>query len=199
MSLNDKKIIFLASGNTDKVKELRQMLEPLECRLMSVLDHPGVDAVKEDQPTLEGNSLKKARFWHQYTGLPSLADDTGLEVDALDGEPGVYSARYAGESVTYKENVIKLLENMEGKKNRKARFRTVVAFAGNEEKLFEGVCEGKIIQRPRGEGGFGYDPVFLPDGYDKTFAELTTKEKNVISHRGKALKNAIEYLQVLFD
>lgn len=199
MPLNDKKTIFLASGNPDKVKELRQMLEPLGCKLMSVLDHPGVDEVEEDQSTLEGNALKKARFWHHHTGLHALADDTGLEVDALDGEPGVFSARYAGESVTYEENVIKLLENMAGKSNRHARFRTAVAFVGGEEKLFEGICEGKIIESPRGEGGFGYDPVFVPDGYDKTFAELTSKEKNVISHRGKALEKAIEYLQVLFD
>lgn len=197
MSLKDKQTLFLASGNPDKVKELREMLEPLGCRLMSVLDYPGVDTVEEDQPALEGNALKKARFWHQHTGLPALADDTGLEVDVLDGEPGVYSARYAGDAVTYEENVIKLLENMEGKKNRKARFRTVVAFVGDEETLFEGICDGKIIEKPRGDGGFGYDPVFVPEGYDKTFAELTAKEKNVISHRGKALKSAVEYLQVL--
>lgn len=197
MSLKDRQTLFLASGNPDKVKELREMLEPLGCRLMSVLDYPGVDTVEEDQPALEGNALKKARFWHQHTGLPALADDTGLEVDVLDGEPGVYSARYAGDAVTYEENVIKLLENMEGKKNRKARFRTVVAFVGDEETLFEGICDGKIIEKPRGDGGFGYDPVFVPEGYDKTFAELTAKEKNVISHRGKALKSAVEYLQVL--
>lgn len=173
-----------------------KMLEPLECKLKSVLDHSGVDAVEEDLPTLEGNALKKARFWHQYTGLPTLADDTGLEVSALNGAPGVISARYAGETATSEENVVKLLDEMKDKSNRDARFRTVIALVDDTEQLFEGVCEGKIIDHPRGERGFGYDPVFLPNGYNETFAELSPVKKNTISHRGKALQKTIEYLRI---
>lgn len=191
------KTLFLASANRHKVEELKTMLEPLNYKLKSVLDHSGVDAVEEDQATLEGNALKKARFWHQHTGLPALADDTGLEVAALDGAPGVISARYAGETATYEDNVVKLLDKMKGQTNRKARFRTVIALVDDTEQLFEGVCEGEILGHPRGEGGFGYDPVFQPDGYKETFAELSLMEKNSISHRGKALQRAVEYLRII--
>ncbi len=194
--MDDQTKIFLASGNPDKVKELKHMLEPLGCKVVSALDYSGIDAVEEDQPTLEGNALKKARFWRQKTGLPTLADDTGLEVDALGGEPGVLSARYAGESATYQDNVTRLLKNMEDKSDRKARFRTVIALAGEEETLFEGVCEGEIIRNPRGAGGFGYDPVFLPRGYNETFSEMSCAEKNTISHRGKALARVVEFLRI---
>jgi XTP/dITP diphosphohydrolase len=187
--------IFLASGNPDKITELKWLLEPLGCSLKSVLDVSAGNDVEEDQPTLKGNALKKARFWYYKTGLPALADDTGLEVVALNGAPGVYSARYAGESVTYQDNVNKLLKEMEGKTNRTARFRTVVALAGNDEIIFEGICEGEITEIPQGDGGFGYDPVFRPAGFEKTFAELSTVEKNRISHRGKALKEMVDYLR----
>jgi XTP/dITP diphosphohydrolase len=137
----------------------------LGIELASTRDYPGVEEVVEDKPTLEGNALKKARFWYRKTGLPSLADDTGLEVDALNGAPGVYSARYAGEQAAYADNVHKLLRELEGIQNRKARFRTVIAFVdGEEEQIFEGICKGEIIREPRGEKGFGYDPVFLPRG-----------------------------------
>jgi XTP/dITP diphosphohydrolase len=190
------KQLFIASGNRHKIDELKSMLEPLDFRLTSVLNYSCVDSVEEDQPTLEGNALKKARFWHQHTGLPALADDTGLEVDALNGEPGVFSARYAGETATYEDNVVKLLDAMKNKTDRKARFRTVIAFAGDHELLFEGVCEGVITHRPRGEGGFGYDPVFRPEGYDETFAELSPIEKNTISHRGKALQRVVDFLRI---
>jgi XTP/dITP diphosphohydrolase len=191
--------IFIASANPDKISELIQLLEPYGCSLKSVSDVPGDFDVVEDQPTLEGNALKKARFWHQQTGLPALADDTGLEVDALNGEPGVYSARYAGNSATYQENVDKLLKEMKGITNRAARFRTVVALTGNDEIIFEGVCEGEITEEPYGDGGFGYDPVFRPAGFKKTFAELSTVEKNRISHRGKALKKLVDYLGDIGD
>jgi XTP/dITP diphosphohydrolase len=187
--------LFLASGNPDKIRELKDLLEPLGCVLKSVSDVSGNNDVKEDQETLKGNALKKARYWHLKTGLPALADDTGLEVDALDGAPGVYSARYAGESVTYRDNVNKLLEEMRDKTNRAARFRTVIALAGDEEIFFEGVCEGEITKKPEGDSGFGYDPVFRPEGYEKTFAELRRDEKNRISHRGKALKKLVDYLR----
>ncbi len=189
-------IILLASANPHKIEELRQILEPFGIELKSTHDFPGGVEVVEDQPDLEGNALKKARYWNQLTGLPALADDTGLEVDALNGAPGVYSARYAGEHVTYAENVAKLLRELDEENNRKARFRTVIAFVdGANEHLFEGSCEGTIIHVPKGEKGFGYDPVFVPNGYKKTFAELSSEEKNSISHRGRALKNFLELLK----
>lgn len=171
------------------------MLSPLEIELRSTLDIEENVEVVEDLPTLEGNALKKAKFWYQRTGIPSLSDDTGLEVEALGGEPGVYSARYAGPDATYEDNVQKLLEEMKGIENRSARFRTVVALVSEKELLFEGVCEGEIIRQPRGEKGFGYDPVFLPDGFNRTFAELNAEEKNRISHRGRALQKLIGFLE----
>jgi XTP/dITP diphosphohydrolase len=188
--------IFLASGNPHKIEELKQMMLPLGIGLRSTQDVPEAFEVEEDQPDLKGNALKKARFWYEETGLPSLADDTGLEVDALNGAPGVYSARYAGENCTYDDNVDKLLLEMNGQLNRKARFRTVIAFLdGAEEHLFEGVVEGEITTRRKGEIGFGYDPVFRPEGYDQTFAELSAEEKNKISHRGLALQQFLDFLK----
>jgi XTP/dITP diphosphohydrolase len=189
------KTIFLASGNPHKIEELKQMIEPLGIELKSTLDFPDAHEVVEDQPDLEGNALKKARYWFNETGIPSLADDTGLEVDALHGAPGVYSARYAGENVTYDDNVEKLLREMDGESDRKARFRTVIAFLdGSDEHLFEGVCEGEITTQRKGKKGFGYDPVFQPEGYDQTFAELNAEEKNKISHRGLAFQKFLAYL-----
>jgi XTP/dITP diphosphohydrolase len=188
--------IFLASGNSHKIEELKQMIEPLGIELKSTLNVSNAHEVVEDQPDLKGNALKKARYWFNETGIPSLADDTGLEVDALNGAPGVYSARYAGENVTYEENVDKLLREMEGKSYRKARFRTVIAFVeGGNEYVFEGVCEGEITRQHKGEKGFGYDPVFQPEGYDQTFAELSAEEKNRISHRGLAFQKFLTYLK----
>jgi len=190
------KTIFLASGNPHKIEELKQMIQPLGIELKSTLDFPDAHEVEEDQPDLKGNALKKARYWFEETGIPSLADDTGLEVDALKGAPGVYSARYAGENVTYEENVEKLLREMERKSDRKARFRTVIAFLdGSEEYLFEGVCEGEITMKRKGKKGFGYDPVFQPEGYKQTFAELSAEEKNMISHRGLAFQKFLAYLE----
>lgn len=187
--------LFLASGNPHKIKELREILASLEIDLQSTLDLREKADVEEDQQTLEGNALKKARFWFRKTGLPSLADDTGLEVSVLEGEPGVYSARYAGPDATYEDNVQKLLEEMGDAKNRKAKFRTVIALVGEEEVLFEGECKGTITKKPRGEKGFGYDPVFLPDGYEQTFAELSSQAKNKISHRGRALQKLLTFLK----
>lgn len=188
--------ILLASGNTHKIEELKQVLKPLGIELKSTLDFEEAEEVVEDKPDLEGNALKKARYWHQLTGLPALADDTGLEVDALNGAPGVYSARYAGENVTYDDNVNKLLKEMNGKENRAAQFKTVVAFVTDEgEKLFEGVCKGEIISEKRGDKGFGYDPVFVPEGYTQTFAELNSDEKNKISHRARAVEKFLEFIQ----
>lgn len=189
--------IFLASGNPHKIEELGDLLNELGIDLKSTLDYPDAEEVDEDRPGLEGNALKKARHWYKKTGLPSLADDTGLEVDALEGAPGVYSARYAGENATYEENTQKLLRELMGKSDRTAQFRTVIAYIdqSGEEHLFEGVCIGEIIKEKRGKKGFGYDPVFVPAGYEQTFAELNSSEKNKISHRGKAMQTFLKFLK----
>jgi XTP/dITP diphosphohydrolase len=188
--------LFLASGNPHKIEELQQILEPLGIQLKSTLDYSEAPEVEEDQPDLEGNALKKARFWYEKTGLPSIADDTGLEVEALNGAPGVYSARYAGENVSYQDNVDKLLSELGGEMNRAAQFRTVIAYITEDgEHFFEGVCKGEILSEEKGTKGFGYDPIFQPEGYPKTFAELDADEKNKISHRGKALEKFLEFLK----
>lgn len=187
--------LVLASRNKHKIEELQSMLSKLGIEVLSALDFPNLEEVDEDQPTLDGNALKKARYVHQVTGLPALSDDTGLEVDALDGAPGVYSARYAGENVTYQDNVLKLLRELGDTEDRTARFRTVVALVTEDsEHTFEGAVEGEILTAQKGEGGFGYDPVFLPEGYELTFAELDSAEKNRISHRGRAIKKFVDFL-----
>ena len=187
--------LVLASRNRHKIEEMKSLLSPLGIHVLSALDFPNLIEVDEDQPTLQGNALKKAHYVFEQTGLPSLSDDTGLEVEILNGVPGVYSARYAGEHVTYQDNVLKLLSEMEGKEHRKAQFRTVIAFVTNSEvHTFEGFIEGIIVSEQRGEGGFGYDPVFLPNGFDKTFAELDSEIKNSISHRGRAIQKFVAFL-----
>ncbi|HLR76314.1 MAG TPA: RdgB/HAM1 family non-canonical purine NTP pyrophosphatase [Balneolaceae bacterium] len=192
------KKIILASRNEDKIKELRQLLQPFNIELKSALDFSNLGEVVEDKQTLEGNALKKARYVYQKTKLPSLADDTGLEVDALNGRPGVYSARYAEKNASYQENVNKLLGEMRGvpDNERSAQFRTVVALVTEkQEQTFEGICRGKIIKEERGTAGFGYDPIFKSNGYQKTFAELSNGEKNKISHRARALQKFVEWLK----
>jgi len=187
--------LVLASRNKNKIEEMRDLVTPLGIEVFSAFDFPELKEVDEDQPTLVGNALKKARYVHQITGLPSLSDDTGLEVDALDGAPGVYSARYAGENVTYQDNVLKLLSEMTGITLRNARFSTVIAFVSSDgEFTFNGTVEGEILTEQRGEGGFGYDPVFLPNGFEQSFAELEPRVKNTISHRGKAIQKFIAFL-----
>ena len=151
--------------------------------------------IPEDQQTLEGNALQKARFLYDRTGESCFADDTGLEVDALNGAPGVYSARYAGEAKTSLDNMALLLKNMSGIQNRKARFRTVIALIlDGKEYLFEGIVNGTIAEEPRGTAGFGYDPLFVPDGYSTTFAEMDSEAKNAISHRGRAVEKLAAFL-----
>ena len=151
--------------------------------------------IPEDQQTLEGNALQKARFLYDRTGESCFADDTGLEVDALNGVPGVYSARYAGEAKTSLDNMALLLKNMSGIQNRKARFRTVIALIlDGKEYLFEGIVNGTIAEEPRGTAGFGYDPLFVPDGYSTTFAEMDSEAKNAISHRGRAVEKLAAFL-----
>ena len=164
--------------------------------LKSSLDFDFLEDVDEDAKTLEGNAYKKAIYTFQKTGLSSLADDTGLEVDSLDGRPGVYAARYAGENATYKDNVNKLLKELDGVANRNAKFRTSICFVSDEGTFFfEGICEGTITLMQSGTGGFGYDPVFKPNGYSRTFAELNAEEKNTISHRGLATKKFVTFLK----
>ncbi|MDX1670972.1 MAG: RdgB/HAM1 family non-canonical purine NTP pyrophosphatase [Balneolaceae bacterium] len=190
--------IILASRNRDKIRELEETLADLDLELKSTLDYPGLEEVEEDELTLEGNAIKKARYVYEETGLPALADDTGLEVDALDGRPGVFSARYAGEQASYADNRRKLLEELaEVKpKDRKAQFRTVAAFISvRGVHTFEGICRGTILQEPRGSGGFGYDPLFRPDGFKETFAEMEPSIKNKISHRGKAIRKFHDWLE----
>ena len=187
--------LVLASRNKHKIEEMQVMLSKLGIEVLSALDFPELEEVDEDQPTLEGNALKKARYVREVTGIPALSDDTGLEVDALNGDPGVYSARYAGEGASYQDNVLKLLNELGDAEDRTARFRTVVALVtGKDEFTFEGKVEGVILSEQKGEGGFGYDPVFQPEGYDLTFAELDAEEKNRISHRGRAIKKFVDFL-----
>lgn len=187
--------LVLATQNTNKIEEMKSLVSDLGIEVFSALDFPELEDVDEDQPTLDGNALKKARYVHSITGLPSLSDDTGLEVSALNGAPGVYSARYAGENASYQDNVDKLLVEMKGKSNRSAQFRTVLALVSDEqEHTFEGVCKGEIILEEKGTAGFGYDPVFQPEGFNKTFAEFEASEKNEISHRGRAVQKFVEFL-----
>lgn len=190
--------VLLATHNADKVKEISLFLQGLAIELLSAKGFPHIPQVEEDEPTLVGNALKKARTLAQATGLMTLADDTGLEVDALHGAPGVYSSRYAGENVTYSQNVDKLLADLHGVPlaERTARFRCVIAIANGELiQTVEGVCEGLILQARRGEGGFGYDPVFYVPSAGVTFSEMDLAEKNKISHRGLALVQARKVLE----
>lgn len=175
---------------------MKQLVAHLGIEIYSALDFPELEEVEEDQPTLEGNALKKAQYVHQQTGIPALSDDTGLEVEALDGAPGVYSARYAGEDASYQDNVLKLLTALKDQKNRSAQFRTVVALVdADKEFTFEGVCKGSILEEQRGKKGFGYDPIFMPDEFAESFAQMDANIKNLISHRGRAIQKFIAFLE----
>ncbi len=194
--------IILATRNKGKVEEIRSILHGVPAVIESVLDYPDIPEVIEDGKTLEENAIKKAKEIFKYTGLPSLSDDTGLEVFALDLRPGVFSARFAGENVTYDDNNRKLLSELNGvdMTRRTARFRCVAAFVGKGiEKITTGVCRGNIGLAVKGNGGFGYDPLFIPDGYDKTFAELSVDEKNHISHRARAFEEMRKFLLSLYQ
>lgn len=188
-----KKILF-GTNNLHKLREIRAILaskyEVLGLKELAI----DMD-VEETEPTLEGNAILKAKAYAEVAGIPCFADDTGLEVVALDGRPGVYSARYAGPGKDPEDNMKKLLGELEGKEDHRAQFRTVICYYdGEEEYLFEGKVEGEIIAAKRGEGGFGYDPVFVPAGYDLSFAEMDPAEKNAISHRGRAVALLTEFL-----
>ena len=181
--------LLVATRNKHKLREIGEIFRVPGLELVSALDYPDIPDVVEDGATFEANALKKAVTLARATGLWTLADDSGLEVDALGGEPGVYSARYAGEPANYPAYNAKLLAKLRGTENRRARFRCAIAFSdpGGHAHTVEGRCEGVIAEAPRGDKGFGYDPLFVPDGHDQTFAEMESGLKNSISHRGRAL------------
>ncbi len=188
------KLVF-ASNNKHKVREISQILDN-KITLLSLEDVNILEEIPEDEPLIEGNAVFKARYVHNATGLNVFADDTGLEIEALNGLPGVHSARFAGENKDSSANIAKALEMLKGKENRKARFRTVIALIfENKEYLFEGIVSGNIIDEKRGEEGFGYDPIFIPEGKVLTFAQMTLSEKNKISHRAIAFEKLKEFLQ----
>ena len=184
--------LLISTRNWHKLREIREILDSPDLEILSMDDFPELPEVEEDKDTFAGNAIKKAETQASLTGLWVLADDSGLEVDALGGEPGVYSARYAGEPPDYAANNKKLLLELDGVKDRTARFRCVIALARPdvETETVEGKCEGKIGFTLCGETGFGYDPLFIPGNFDLTFAELDANTKNRISHRGMALKAA---------
>lgn len=190
--------ILLATNNRHKVKEISHLLGSAQFTVKSLNDFPNIPPTIEDQPTLEGNALKKAREAFKATRMLTLADDTGLECYYLELKPGVLSARYAGENATYADNNAKLLNALKGvpPRRRNAHFRSVVAIIGKGiEKIVEGKVEGDILESPRGTNGFGYDPLFVPRGSRKTYAEMTLEEKNKVSHRAMALLKAVEVLK----
>lgn len=187
-----KELVF-ATNNRNKLREVQQLLP--EFRVLGLSDIGCMEDIPETATTLEGNSMIKARWVKERYGFDCFADDTGLEVAALDGAPGVISARYAGEGKSAEDNMTKLLSELSGKENRSAQFRTVVTLAQGENYFtFEGVAKGEITQERSGAEGFGYDPIFRADGYSLTFAELPSEEKNRISHRGRAVRLLIEFL-----
>jgi len=195
--------IVLATANEDKIQEMRHALAGLDVEILTRDDFSGIPEVVEDGATIEDNATKKARAVCEATGLPAVADDTGLEVDALGGEPGVFSSRFAGEGATYAENVQKLLRDMQGvpANERSARFRCVIALVepAGAEVFVEGICEGTISEAPRGSGGFGYDPLFFVPSRGRTFAELSLEEKDKISHRGQAMARMRRVLEERFQ
>lgn len=191
-----RQIIF-ATNNSHKLEEMRQIAGD-SFEILSLADISCHEDIPETSSTIEGNALQKARWVKEHYGYDCFADDTGLEVEALGGAPGVYSARYAGNDHDSVANMNLLLKNMEGIANRNARFRTVMALVEDgKEKCFEGIVEGEILSLPAGEGGFGYDPVFRPTDWHKTFAEATADEKNAVSHRGRAARAMMQYLKHL--
>jgi len=187
------KLVF-ASNNKNKIIEIQSIL-PDTIQLLSLEDIGCNEEIPETAATIEGNAMLKANYVTEKYGYDCFADDSGLEVDALNGEPGVYSARYAGEQKNNDDNIDKLLVELSDKNNRKAHFKTVIALnLNNASHLFTGIAQGKIIRERKGTNGFGYDPIFQPEGHDRTFAEFSLHEKSAISHRAKAVKQLISFL-----
>jgi XTP/dITP diphosphohydrolase len=185
--------LVFASNNQNKIKEI-QLLLPEQIQILSLEEIGCFEEIPETADTIEGNAILKANYVTEKYGYNCFADDTGLEVEALNGEPGVYSARYAGEQKDANDNMDKLLTNLKDKTNRKANFKTVICLNINGKQfLFTGIINGQIIKEKKGTNGFGYDPIFVAEGYVKTFAELTLEEKSVISHRGLAVKQLVDF------
>lgn len=188
-------MLCFATNNQHKINEVRAHLGP-DFQLVSLAEIGCTEELLEDQSTLEGNSFQKAEYVYKHFGVSCIADDTGLEVEALLGAPGIRSARYAGEQRSADDNMKLLLKNLEASENRRARFRTVITLmTPHFSKQFEGIVSGQIIKDYRGAGGFGYDPVFLPDGHTLTLAEMSMEEKNAISHRAMAVNKLVEFLR----
>lgn len=191
--LNTMKLVF-ATNNHHKLQEVQELLGN-KIELLSLKDIQCFDEIPEDHMTLEENASQKAHYIYEKYGLNCFADDTGLEIDVLNGEPGVLSARYAGNDKDSDANMKKVLRRLERQVNRKARFRTVISLINDsKEYLFEGIVDGEILTSKTGEDGFGYDPIFKPTGYHKSFAEMTLEEKNKISHRARATQKLVEFL-----
>ena len=190
-----KDTIIFATNNPHKIAEVQALLG--DAFRLRTLAESGIKAdIPETAATIEGNALQKARYVYEVTGADCFADDTGFEVDALDGAPGVHSARYATDGHDFAANTRLLLRNLEGAASRKAHFRTVIALIlDGREYLFEGRVDGRIAEREAGCGGFGYDPLFIPDGFDVSFAEMSAEQKNAISHRGRAMGRLLEFLR----
>jgi XTP/dITP diphosphohydrolase len=187
--------LVFASNNKNKIREIQQLL-PDTIQILSLEEIGCHEEIPETADTIEGNAILKANYVTEKYGYDCFADDTGLEVEALNGAPGVYSARYAGEQKSSEDNMNTLLEALSDKKNRNAQFKTVIALNLNKaQQLFTGIAKGQITTEKTGTQGFGYDPVFQPEGYSKTFAELSIEEKSAISHRGKATKQLINFLK----
>jgi len=191
--MNNINLIF-ATSNQNKVLEIQKIL-PKKFNIKSLKDLNYFEDVPENETTIEGNAIFKAKYIYKKFNINVFADDTGLEVEALNGEPGVHSARYAGTTRNSEKNIKKLLKNLKNIKNRNARFKTVIALIiDNKLHIFSGIVEGYILDSPKGNNGFGYDPIFCPNEFDKSFAELTLKEKNLISHRSLAMKKLIDFI-----
>ena len=190
------KIVF-ATNNPNKLKEI-QALMPDEINILSLKDVGCTEDIPETGDTLQANAFQKAHYLKKHYGYDCFADDTGLEVEALNGAPGVYSARYAGPQRSAEDNMSKILNKLQGKENRKAQFRTAIALILNEEEhLFEGKVDGHISEDRQGDEGFGYDPIFLPENDQRSFAQMSMEEKGTISHRGRAVKKLVTYLNNL--
>ncbi len=193
--INDTVKLVFATNNQYKLREVQELL-PEGIEVLTLQDIGCHEEIEETASTLEGNAKIKTDHVKNGYGYDCFADDTGLEVSALNGAPGVYSARYAGENVTFDDNVNKMLSELRGEKNREARFRTVVSlFWKGKQYFFEGVCVGRIEEKKSGDQGFGYDPIFTPEGYQKTFAEMSSEEKGEISHRGKAIQKLVSFFE----
>lgn len=198
MSRDFTELVF-ATNNTHKLKEIKAMVSG-GVRILSLKDIGCYDELPETSNSIRGNAIQKASYVFEKYGMNCFADDTGLEIDALQGRPGVYSSRFAGVRATDEENVTKVLREMNGMESRKARFKTIIALITvMEQKYYEGIIEGLIATEPRGHEGFGYDPVFCPEGNEKTFAEMSGEEKNKVSHRARATQQLIDYLNRSYE